>query len=496
MMRNAMKGVRVMNAVALLLVAVGLVESVWGILQLSGILSSRHGLFPLTGSFFNPGPYGCFLAMLLPLAVYMSMAGDRVTRFAGVAYVLTAVSPLSASMSRTGWIAGAAGCGLTILLLNQNWLTTAGRRILCFMRRRPVISLLSGVVVVVLVAMAVYGLYAMKSGSASGRLLMWKIGAQAMAVVPLSGVGWDNVAGTYGEAQEAYFSLHSDCGEIAVAGSPEYLFNEYLQIGVAYGALAFMAFILVLCMGIYRGVKGGAYGFSGSLLAFMTVAFASYPLQFTLFLVCVCAVALCCYWSVPCRRFSPWWFLNWLLTVGACILCVAVAVTRYEREAAREEWGTGVRRLYHSRAYRAAAEGYASFYDRLDHDASFLFEYGHSLHKVGEYEESVHILEKAAEVCSDAMVLNIIGKNRQAMGEYAEAERCFRRSSHRQPALLYPHYLLMKLYEETGDSAGMVREASYLMTHKAKVPSPAEKEMRDEACQILEKSLTLQSDKK
>lgn len=489
-----MKRVACRAIVAVFLLCAGIVEAVWGLLQLCGLLPSRHALFPLTGTFYNPGPYGCFLAMMLPLAVAFYLGKTAWKRWAGMAYVMLAVAPLAASLSRTGWLAAALGCSFTILLLNRHWLTMAWRRLWDYHRRHRVKTYLCLAVIVGTAAFATYALVGLKAQSAQGRVLMWKIGAKAMSGVPLAGVGWDHVAGAYGEAQEAYFSLNSDSGEIAVAGAPEYLFNEYLQIGVAYGVPAFVVFILVLCMGVYRGVKGRAYGFAGSLLAFMTVAFASYPLQFTLFLVCVCAVALCCFWSVPCRRFSSWWFLNCLLTAGGCILCVAVAVTRCEREAAREEWGSGVRRLYHSRAYRAAAEGYAPFYDRLHHDAAFLFEYGHSLHKTGEYEESVRILEKAAEVSSDAMVLNIIGKNRQTMGEYAEAEKCFRRSSRRQPALLYPHYLLMKLYEEAGDSAGMVREARYLVGTRAKVPSPAEEEMRGEARQILEKSLTFQSE--
>ena len=51
-----------------LIILTGSVETVWGLMQLYGFLPSQHGLFRLTGSFFNPGPYSEYLAVALPLA--------------------------------------------------------------------------------------------------------------------------------------------------------------------------------------------------------------------------------------------------------------------------------------------------------------------------------------------------------------------------------------------------------------------------------------------
>jgi len=48
----------------------GLVEAVWGLMQLYGLRTSQHGLFRLTGSFFNPGPYAGYLAVVFPMALY------------------------------------------------------------------------------------------------------------------------------------------------------------------------------------------------------------------------------------------------------------------------------------------------------------------------------------------------------------------------------------------------------------------------------------------
>ena len=52
------------------LMITGLIEAIWGLRQLYGYTLSQHSLFRLTGSFFNLGPYSCFLAVVLPIALY------------------------------------------------------------------------------------------------------------------------------------------------------------------------------------------------------------------------------------------------------------------------------------------------------------------------------------------------------------------------------------------------------------------------------------------
>ena len=57
---------------AMLLLAIcvsGAIQSIYGNLQLWGVHYSNHGLFKMTGSFFNPGPYAGFLCMVLPVAL-------------------------------------------------------------------------------------------------------------------------------------------------------------------------------------------------------------------------------------------------------------------------------------------------------------------------------------------------------------------------------------------------------------------------------------------
>jgi tetratricopeptide (TPR) repeat protein len=47
----------------------GAIQAVYGNLQLWGYYPSHHGMFKMTGSFFNPGPYAGYLAAVFPIAL-------------------------------------------------------------------------------------------------------------------------------------------------------------------------------------------------------------------------------------------------------------------------------------------------------------------------------------------------------------------------------------------------------------------------------------------
>ena len=90
---------------------------------------------------------------------------------------------------------------------------------------------------------------------------------------------------------------------------------------------------------------------------------------------------------------------------------------KYNQYNACEEWFR-YKMHYNIGAFRLAKEGYEKIYPELNDRGAFLFEYGHSLHKLKEYNSSTTILKEAMAHSCDPMILNIIGKNYQATGEY------------------------------------------------------------------------------
>ena len=413
-----------------LLIAFGVKEAVLGLLQVYGYEPSNHSLYALTGSFYNPGPYSGFLAMCLPLALHEWLEGKRIWKpMALVALVLMLVV-LPSGMSRSAWVAALVASGYVLGMHYRERLY-----------RYRKLFWIGGLLLIVLGV----GAYHWKKDSADGRLLMWKVATQAVLDQPWQGVGWENVAGAYGDAQERYFASGMATEQEAhVAGAPEYVFNEYLQVAMAWGVPALCSILLLVVGGFCLGHRGRMFGVCGGLLSLGMFSFSSYPFQFVEFIVALIALLVACMMKLR----------SVCLQVSVLIIGIGVGLYLYDY---REEHP--IRK------------------------AHTMFERAHSLHKAGEWEASTELLKETMRISSDAMILNIIGKNCQALGYYEEAEEWFIRSTHRLPNRIYPYYLLAKLYAE--HPKYFPREklewaVRMVLEKEAKVESTAIRQMREE----------------
>ena len=297
-----------------------------------------------------------------------------------------------------------------------------------------------------LLAVLGVGAYHWKKDSADGRLLMWKI-AFTEVVVPWNGVGWENVPGAYGLAQERYFASGKGTPqEERVAGAPEYVFNEYLQVGIAWGFPVMFAILLMVIILFSWGHRDRQFGVCGGLFSLVIFAFASYPFQFLEFILAFLALLVSC-----AMGYRKVW-----VRVLALVLGIGIGVYLAEHRPTK--------------------------------NARRMFEQAHALHKAGQWHASIELLEETMKVSSDAMVLNIIGKNYQALGQPYLAESWFIRSTHRLPNRIYPYYLLAKLYAE--HPKYFPREklewaVRMVLEKEAKVESTAIKQMREEVKDIV-----------
>jgi len=481
-------------AVVYSLIFLGGVQAVWGLRQLYGFAASGHSLYALTGSFFNPGPYSGYLAMVLPVCLHRWLGGKereemlRLVRNDGrswervVAKIGTMVSGgvmllilcvLPAGMSRSAWLAAGVSC-FCVYAWHMDW--TDKFRLLWQQRLRVVMAVIGGLCALLL---AGHLLFALKPDSARGRLFMWKITCRAIAEKPLTGYGVNNFAAAYGDAQEAYFAA-GDYGpwEERVAGSPEYAFNEYLQAAVELGIPLAACLLVAVILCLYIGVRKERYGICGAILSLMIFSFSSYPLQLPAFIVTFAGLLLACIFDG-----SRW---QWL---GLAVLVGVVGGFRLKNdlrtEQACREW-MNARVLYNAGAYQSVEKEYERLYPSLRNRAAFLFEYGHGLHKQQKFSESNCILEEALRRSCDPMILNVIGKNYQQMGDCLSAEDWFVRSTHRLPGRIYPYYLLAKLYAEPSfrQPDKFEKMKRMVLTKEPKVQSTAIRQMREEVKKI------------
>jgi tetratricopeptide (TPR) repeat protein len=316
---------------------------------------------------------------------------------------------------------------------------------------------------------------------------MWKIAIRAISEKPLSGYGWYQVAGAYGQAQEAYFTAgHFSPHEAYVAGAPDYVFNEFLQVALAWGIPVCLVFIILILLSWIHGHRCKRYDVCGSLLAWVVFSFSSYPLQFPVFVVALFLLVLACSWNRMwlCHSFSR------VLILTASVLCGGILIysfLRYiDREKAINQWKAA--RIYYScDDFERVVTLYRPLLPALSHYVPFLFEYGRALYMVGNYKECDSILNATMAFTSDPMVLIVLGECQQKQANYEQAESYYYRAANRLPLRLYPYYLLVKLYSEPEYShLSLMREAAkVVLEQKPKVMSTAVRQMRSEVKNIL-----------
>ncbi len=495
-----------------------LIEAVWGLLQLYGFKYSYHSLYRITGSLFNPGPYSGFVAVGVPLA--LAYALDKKLpcweRWLGIITLAAAGLVLPAAMSRAAWLAAIVG-SIPVLWQylviaknkrqqenhsnNPNDHHRAFQRLAAFRQRRSVrIAFIFAICIVGTGLLA--GLYYLKKDSADGRWLMWNVSAEIMKEHPLFGAGYDCFAAVYGDAQASYFLEGKGTdAQVMVADSPDNAFNEYVQMAVELGVVGLVLFLLVA--GSLFAVRGfssfiprrelsGNKNLIGhpssvarhSLITFLVFAAFSYP--FSVLPLTILFVVLLALSTSSSRKLSfsiPLW-----LRMAGSVLCVGITIYSacqiLPRKIAYREWPS-VQTLYHAEIYTKALKDYQILYPLLGHEKQFLFEYGQCLSKTGQYEESNRIFHEFLHYGSDPMIYNCMGNNFKAMEDYSGAEAAYIHASQIVPNRHYPLYLLMKLYQESGQMNKARTTAQTLLDKPVKVKSTAIREMQEEAKQLI-----------
>ena len=492
---NPQRTVRIVSeSVQWVLMGFGAMEALHGLGQIAGIYPSNHSLFVLTGTFYNPGPYSGYLAAVLPIALHrMLVSNGKKDRLSVVQYyfsmcvLLLIGCVLPAGMSSAAWLASLISCGYVLLRVYHV-------KVKSFVSKHR--YAVSGVLIVG--ALLASSAYFMKRDSADGRLLIWKITSQAIASSPWGEENGRTFSAIYGDAQERYFTnCEYSESEAWVAGTPDFAFNEFLQIAVVHGIWVPVLFVTVLLVLLkIAGSHKQLAGIDGCLVSLMVFACFSYPLHipaivsvWLLTLMVLCGEGLI---MIKRKRNAVAVLLP--VVVAGLIASVNMYGIYSERTRAVREW-MPVIVLYHSGAFNAAAEEYGKLYDKMSWNKDFSFEYGRALYNSESYGKAEEVLLKAMTVSGDPMILNVLGRNAQENGEYKKAEKYLLRSTHRLPERIYPHYLLVKLYAEPEffDRIKFVSEAEYVLNAKPKVNSTAIREIKQEVNKILRDKETLEN---
>lgn len=528
--------------VSIIWMLVVLLQSGLGLMQLYGLENSYHGLFSITGTFHNPGPFSGFVVSGLPVALsvisYQSTVSSQklsekklgvsglglgLMRRLGLRHglgfglrlglglkysiqilgwitLVLILLVLPPAQSRAAWIAGLAACFYVIANhskvrnYREKWRTR-------FIKiRKPIRVIILSLTITAILAGA-YGLYIMKKGSADGRMLIWQITSELIKEKPLLGHGAGSFDAKYMDAQAAWFaSGKGTSAQGLVAGSPEAPFNELLKLWLEKGLIA-VSLVAALLYYIFAPAKkskrkeqseltnpGLIIAFKGSLITLLTFGLFSYPFDISSFtLQLVILLALLAGTSKPLFRISGQKRL--LLSIPITFVIIPGSVyffpQRQEYYKAMKTW-QDADQLYNYRSYQASVAAYEEALNTLKSNGLFLQMYGKALSMDEEYQKSNEVLAEAKFYKSSQIIQNTLGDNHKALGNYAQAEEAYIKSAQMIPSLVFPKYLLAKLYSESGQHNKAKQIAETILNSEVKVESSATREIMNEMNKISE----------
>ena len=447
------------------ILAIVVVEACHGLLQLYGNVLSGHVMFGMTGSFYNPGPFGGFLALGVPLVLDRYYAeGNRYVRGLALLCGMVIMCVLPATMSRTAWVA--AVVSVLAVLVSHGKLRIS---------RRMILIILSSFI---FVALLLFVVFEFKVASAIGRFHLWYISLLTILEEPICGHGVFGPA--YAEAQERYFSVMDKMSLTSHGAScPDYAFNEYLHYAVVYGLPLVVLVVVLSVVVMLQGYRKGCQGLSGVMTAVGVFSLASYPLHIPMF-VAVLSLSIIGILLVIIDKEK----LLIFSFIGLALVGLMVASKMEPQIEVNRRWDK-IHYLYHNKMYDVARREYEKILPQMKENGIFLFEYGHILHNLATPKQSNNILMCSMEKIGDPMVLNIIGKNYMQMGCSDSAKYYYRKSICRLPSRMYPYYLLFGLQFSEGDVSGMKRTKS-IIDKPFKVESTATREMRSEVSEKMD----------
>lgn len=507
-----LRSIDVKNYFWLLLAVIlsGIIQAVYGNLQLLGYYPSNHSGFKMTGSFFNPGPYAGFLVSVWAVALGMYLFKDKITtqiqaqinrkipllnesikyifEYIPLLGIISITLILPALQSRASWIAAVVS-SLVSLEIRYSVLKNVFKQVNAF-KRTIVAVLFLGIL-----AVGLFAVYYFKKGSSDGRAFIWKVTTEMIIDHPIFGVGFDRFNSHYMNYQAQYFERNGETSESLVADNTYYAFNEGLQFISENGLLGLMVLLILLYVLFKAKVKEGfqlhTFIAKTALLSIGIFACFSYPMQI-LPIKLVLAILLAMLSSSTTNRFQFKITENtkklWLYKMSF-ILLVYFTMFRtfaYTKDLSQAfiTWNNALTRHQYG-DYQEAVIDYKKAYPTLKKNGDFLMNYGKTLSMAGKPYKAIKILEQAQNYQDNTIITTSLGDNYKSIKDYDKAELAYQQAINMTPGKFYPHYLLAKLYDDSGQEKKAIAMANKLMNKEIKIPSTAIKEIQEEMKKIL-----------
>lgn len=446
----------------LVVVAVCLVQAVYGILQFFHILPA-FGKLPVTGSFDNPAGLAAALCTGLPFTLCLWHNRRKWIRYFAAIAALIMVTAVCLAYSRAGIVSVIVGISLVVIHKTSH--KVAARQI-----------------IIVLLPVLLAALYFAKRDSADGRLLIWRCSLEMLADKPVFGHGPGGFTAYYMDYQADYFRQHPDSPYARLADIVHHPFNEYLLVAVDYGlfGLLVLAVLVYIVLRRYRkqDTKDPTVRVAGlSLVSIGVFALFSYPFLYPF----TWAAMLFSLWII----FGRPWPVHAAVRIVAVVAAVSVCVLTLLDMRCRLDWCKANRIALAGNAEKIQVR-YQQLHGYFAHDRFFLYNYAGKLSDLGRYDESLAVARDCSRIWADYYLRLMMAEDCLKLELYGEAEQHFLQAAAMCPARFIPLYKLATVYRATGRTDEARALAQRILDKEMKVPSSIVYAIRHEMRQLVD----------
>lgn len=323
------------------------------------------------------------------------------------------------------------------------------RKVFVFIADHKRFSFVLGLVLFILLFVFSFKLYNQSLGSSTIR---YKVGLVTLKAIENNkmGVGLGCFSKAY-NPQHILYNKEKSGTDILNFVAP-YPYNEFLNIGVEFGILGLICFVLIVFLAFYYAIKKKLYGHLAALLSLQVFSLMWYPYLFLSFIICLVFLLA----SVSgYSKVQGSLLLSNSLTVVISLLCLICTISGINRLLAEKKF-----RKMKENPISISVEHYADNFAALQSDETFLFSYSSYLNNKEKYDEALNILERLQVISSKKTTYLAIAKVYIALGEIAKAEEYLENYYYMEPYDIRAKYNLSDIYLDLGN----VDKAEYFIS--------------------------------
>lgn len=435
----------------------GVVEVVFSVLQKFVWLTSNHFDFTVTGTFGNPGPLGCLLAVscLIPLYYIGKYCKDK--EYVLVLIFLVIASFILFGIFLTGSRAALVSIFAGVLFLFYPYLIRNRHSVLS--------SILVKILILLTISVLVVVVYFLRKDSADGRFLIWYNTACMIKDYSFWGCGSGGWLANYMHYQADFFYNNPDSTYVILADNAFYPYNEFLYIMAEQGLVG-MLLVLSIIYALFNYKESDPVDrvLKSLLVTSLFFSFFSYPASiFPLCIVFTSIIGMLKSPIVKCIKLSS--LRVYVLASLFVVLVVGISLWSYSvyNKACKR-----ISVLANNEQTLDYCPDLNKLFPLFCYNPQLMYLYSQVCEGKCSLDQELSLLQAASKIAPTSDLYYKIGDIWRSKGDVYKAEMYYKLSISMIPHRITPKYRLFLLYIEQKDMASAVKLGNIILRQPVK----------------------------